>query len=344
MTKILIIGPSWIGDMVMSQCLYIELKKQHPDCIIDVMAPGWCKTVLARMPEINQTIEMPLNHGDFNFFARYQLGKILRDNHYDHAYILPNSAKSALIPFFANIPTRTGWKGEMRYGLLNDLRNNKKSFNLMIERYISLAHPASAMTGSGCLTDMPFPTLTVDTNNQQQVIEKFNINQNRTSIALCPGAAYGSAKCWPIDHYTSVAKSLIEAGCNILLFGSDNEKKLTDQIEKSLSNDAQHYCHNLAGKTSLTDVIDLLASSSTVIGNDSGLMHVAAAVQCNVVALYGPTTPNYTPPLTDKKVILHTDISCRPCFKRECPLKHNKCMTEISPQQVIAAINNLKAL
>ncbi len=152
------------------------------------------------------------------------------------------------------------------------------------------------------------------------------------------------AKCWPIDHYASVAKTLIEAGCNILLFGSDNEKTLTDQIEKSLSNSAQQHCHNLAGKTSLTDVIDLLASCSTVIGNDSGLMHVAAAVQCNVVALYAPTTPNYTPPLTHKKAILHTDIECRPCFKRECPLKHNKCMTEISPQQVITAINNLQAL
>ncbi len=330
--------------MVMSQCLYIELKKLHPNCIIDVMAPGWCKSVLERMSEVNKAIEMPLGHGDFNFFARYQLGKVLRDDNYDHAYILPNSAKSAFIPFFAGIPNRTGWKGEMRYGLLNDLRNNKKSFNLMIERYIALAHPAIKMTGSGALTDMPYPALTVEQQNQQQALIRFNIDTTRTSIALCPGAAYGSAKCWPIDHYASVAKKLIETGCNILLFGSANEKALTDQIEQALSIESQQHCHNLAGKTSLTDVIDLLASCSTVVGNDSGLMHVAAAVKCNVVALYGPTTPNYTPPLTDKKIILHTDISCRPCFKRECPLKHNKCMTEISSQQVIDAIKHLQLL
>lgn len=125
--KILIIGPSWVGDMVMSQCLYTEIKKLHPEAIIDVMAPGWCKPVLERMPEVNQALEMPLGHGDLNLLARYQLGKILRDDQYDHTYVLPNSAKSALVPFFAKIPVRTGWKGEMRYGLLNDLRNNKKS-------------------------------------------------------------------------------------------------------------------------------------------------------------------------------------------------------------------------
>ncbi|GAM54726.1 ADP-heptose-lipooligosaccharide heptosyltransferase II [Vibrio ishigakensis] len=140
MKKILIIGPSWVGDMVMSQSLYRQLKIQSPNSQIDVLAPAWCKPLLTRMPEIHQAIDMPLSHGEFKLTQRYQIGKQLRSKQYDHAYVLPNSAKSSLIPFFAGIPIRTGWKGESRYGLLNDIRLNKKSFTYMVERYVALAH------------------------------------------------------------------------------------------------------------------------------------------------------------------------------------------------------------
>ena len=151
MTRVLVIGPSWVGDMVMSQSLYKAIKQQYPDASIDVMAPGWCAPILARMPEVNRSIDMPLGHGEFALGKRYQLGKSLAQQHYDHAYVLPNSAKSALIPWFAGIPTRTGWKGEMRYGLLNDLRPNKKAFQYMVERYVALAYPRAAMQSSASL-------------------------------------------------------------------------------------------------------------------------------------------------------------------------------------------------
>ncbi|XPP88794.1 lipopolysaccharide heptosyltransferase II [Photobacterium leiognathi subsp. mandapamensis] len=340
--KILIIGPSWVGDMVMSQCLYTELKKLHPDAIIDVMAPGWCKPVLERMPEVNQAIEMPLGHGDLNLFARYQLGKILRDDNYDHAYVLPNSAKSALIPLFAKIPVRTGWKGEMRYGLLNDLRNNKKSFNLMIERYIALAHPATEMTGSGCLTDMPHPKLTIDVTAQNEALTKFGLNRDRTVIGLCPGAEFGPAKRWPEQHFAKAATMLIEQGNQVWLFGSAKDREVTDKIKASLPQEMQTHCQNLAGNTSLIEAIDLLAACTTVVSNDSGLMHISAAVGCNIVALYGSTSPGYTPPLAEHVEVLNTDISCRPCFKRECPLGHLKCLTELTPDLVVDAINKLQ--
>ncbi|HIF9231013.1 TPA: lipopolysaccharide heptosyltransferase II [Photobacterium damselae] len=340
--KILIIGPSWVGDMVMSQCLYTEIKKLHPEAIIDVMAPGWCKPVLERMPEVNQAIEMPLGHGDLNLLARYQLGKILRDDQYDHAYVLPNSAKSALVPFFAKIPVRTGWKGEMRYGLLNDLRNNKKAFNLMIERYIALAHPAKNMTGSGCLTNMPYPKLTIDTVAQKEALNKFGLSSDRVAIGLCPGAEFGPAKRWPEQHFAVTAKTLIEQGHQVWLFGSAKDREVTDKIKNSLPAELQVFCHNLAGNTSLIEAIDLLAACKIVVSNDSGLMHVSAAVGCHIVALYGSTTPSYTPPLAEHVEVLYTDISCRPCFKRECPLGHLKCLTELTPDLVINAIDKLQ--
>ncbi|HIF9393955.1 TPA: lipopolysaccharide heptosyltransferase II [Photobacterium damselae] len=340
--KILIIGPSWVGDMVMSQCLYTEIKKLHPEAIIDVMAPGWCKPVLERMPEVNQAIEMPLGHGDLNLLARYQLGKILRDDQYDHAYVLPNSAKSALVPFFAKIPVRTGWKGEMRYGLLNDLRNNKKAFDLMIERYIALAHPAKNMTGSGCLTNMPYPKLTIDTVAQKEALNKFGLSSDRVAIGLCPGAEFGPAKRWPEQHFAVTAKTLIEQGHQVWLFGSAKDREVTDKIKNSLPAELQAFCYNLAGNTSLIEAIDLLAACKIVVSNDSGLMHVSAAVGCHIVALYGSTTPSYTPPLAEHVEVLHTDISCRPCFKRECPLGHLKCLTELTPDLVINAIDKLQ--
>jgi len=179
MKKILIIGPSWVGDMVMSQALYTTLKNQDPDCQIDVVAPDWCKPILERMPEVSEALTMPFSHGEFNFAGRRALGNTLRTKQYDHAYVLPNSAKSALIPWFANIPKRTGWKGEMRYGLLNDLRTNKKSFQYMVERY------AGSLGG---LETLPKPSLMIDKSAQKLAIEKYHLNTQSKVIGLCPGA------------------------------------------------------------------------------------------------------------------------------------------------------------
>ncbi len=197
MKKILIIGPSWVGDMVMSQSLYIVLKQLHPESQIDVIAPGWCKPILERMPEIHQAIEMPIGHGEFNLLGRREIGKSLREKQYDHAYILPKSAKSALIPWFANIPLRTGWKGEMRYGLLNDLRPNMKSFQFMVERYVALAYSQAKMIDSsslGGLETLPRPSLFIDKQEQSATISKFNLNQESPVVGLCPGAEFSTPR------------------------------------------------------------------------------------------------------------------------------------------------------
>ncbi|MBV7298738.1 lipopolysaccharide heptosyltransferase II [Enterovibrio paralichthyis] len=333
--NILIIGPSWVGDMVMSQSLYKRLLEKHPNAKIDVLAPAWCKPILERMPEVRNAIEMPVGHGQFDLATRWTLGKNLRSNGYTHAYILPNSAKSALIPLFAKIPKRTGWKGEMRYGLLNDLRPDRKVFQYMVERYVALAHSKSDMLSEVSLADTPFPKLTVDLANQQACLEKFGIDTGKRLIGICPGAEFGPAKRWPENHYADVATKLIEAGNQICLFGGPKDTSVTQSIVDLIPEDLQRNCFDLAGKTSLIDAVDMLAACHTVFTNDSGLMHVAASVGANIVAIYGSSSPQYTPPLTDKVQVVNTDIECRPCFKRECPFGHLKCLKDLAPQTVL---------
>ncbi len=339
--RYLIIGPSWVGDMVMSQSLYKSLKTKNPDALIDVLAPAWCKPLLARMPEINRAIEMPFGHGQFNLMGRLKLAQQLKKENYDQAFVLPNSAKSALIPFLARIPCRTGFKGEMRYGLLTDLRPDKTVFQYMVERYVALSYSSNTMVQEVKLTTCPYPKLTLDGANQAELLSRFNINKAMPLVGLCPGAEFGPAKRWPDRYYAEVAKSLIAKGQQICLFGGEKDKSITAKILAQLPEAAKKYCFDLAGKTRLNDAVDLLGACHSVISNDSGLMHVAGAVGCKILAIYGSSSPKYTPPLSDKVQIIHTDIECRPCFKRECPLKHLNCLNELPVTQVLEAYNRL---
>ena len=340
--KILIIGPSWVGDMVMSQSLYMRLKEIYPESKVDVLAPAWCKAILEKMPEIRKAIEMPLGHGALDIKTRYQLGKSLRSEQYTHAYILPNSAKSALIPFFAKIPNRIGWKGEMRYGLLTDLRPDKKVFQYMVERYVSLAYPKKEMlNGSGSLGDihkLPRPTLSIDKQQRGLILDKFSLTLNKDIIGLCPGAEFGPAKRWPETHYGEVAKKLTEQGTQVWLFGSVNDREVTTKIKNIV--EKKHLVYDLAGKTSLNEAVDLLSCCRTVVSNDSGLMHVAAAVGCHLVAIYGSSSPRYTPPLTAKVSIIQNKLACQPCFKKECPLGHLDCLKKLPVDTVLHKINS----
>lgn len=334
--KILVVGPSWIGDMVMSQSLYITLKQQDPDAVIDVLAPAWCKPILERMPEVNQAIEMPIGHGDFSLSLRLKVGSKLKSESYTHAYVLPRSAKSALIPWFARIPIRIGWKGEFRHGLLTDLRKNMKSFQFMAERYYALAYPANEMTGSdvlGGIENAPYPQLSVDKDAQSCAIEKFGLDPTRRTIALCPGAAFGSAKKWPEYYYAKVADEMCEKGYQVWIFGGKDDLKECETLVENISEDYREQVTMLAGKTSLIEVVDLLAICQSVVGNDSGLLHMASALNCHVVGIYGPTSPDYAPPLTENKNIVYTGIECSPCAQRECPLGHNKCMKDLLPRK-----------
>lgn len=304
--RILVIGPSWVGDMMMSHSLYQTLKQQYPHCDIDVMAPDWCKPLLARMPEVRQAITMPLGHGAFALGDRYRLGKALR-NQYDMAIVLPNSLKSAFIPFFAKIPHRRGWKGESRYMFLNDLRSNKKDYPMMVQRYAALGYDKGMVPSAEHLV-YPIPYLQVDPTHQATTLEKFNnqtaLCQQRPAIGFCPGAEFGPAKRWPHYHYAKLADMLIKQGYAIRLFGSAKDEAVGEQIRQTLPPEKRDFCLNLSGQTSLNEAVDLITDCTAIVTNDSGLMHIAAAVKRPLVALYGPTSPTYTPPLSDQAVII----------------------------------------
>lgn len=344
--KILVVGPSWVGDMVMSQSLYKELKKQYPEAQIDVLAPAWCKPILDRMPEVSESIEMPVGHGSLCLKTRYDIGKRLGYKNYSHSFVLPNSAKSTLIPIFAGIPNRIGWKGEMRFGLLTDVRLHKDKFQYMVERYVALAKPKKEMLSSdslGGIDSLPFPQLEVEENIRSKTLDRFGLNTTRPIVGLCPGAEFGPAKQWPIEHYSKVANTLVEKGYQVWLFGSPNDKATTGTLVNLVDDINKDFVFNLAGESSLVEAIDLLSYCRTVISNDSGALHIAAAVGCSVIGIYGSTSPDYTPPLSDKVAILSTDIECRPCFKRECPYGHLKCLKELLPSKVIEAFEKLQS-
>lgn len=250
--KILVIGPSWVGDMMMSQSLYRTLKAEYPSAEIDVMAPAWCRPLLARMPEVNQALAMPLGHGALGLGERRRLGRALRANRYDRAYVLPNSFKSALVPFFADIPQRTGWRGEMRYGLLNDVRVlDKAAFPLMVQRYVALAYDKGRIQRADDLPQpLLWPRLQVSDEEIADTTAAFNLTDSRPIVGFCPGAEFGPAKRWPHYHYATLAQQLIESGYQVALFGSAKDHEAGEQIRAALQEDARDFCLNLAGKPS----------------------------------------------------------------------------------------------
>lgn len=326
---ILVIGPSWVGDMVMAQSLFIALKQQHPQCDIDVLAPAWTRPLLERMPEVRAAIDMPVTHGMFAWKTRRQLGLSLRGQ-YDQAIVLPNSWKSALIPWFANIHKRTGWRGEMRYGLLNDLRKlDKQALPLMVERFVSLALPAEQARQK---PDWQPPAM-IAGDISQDINPPISAGQQR--LILCPGAEFGPAKQWPISHYAQLAEHFLQQGWQVLIMGSKADKKVAGEIVGAVSKDLRGQLFNMAGKTQLAEAIDLLATASQVVTNDSGLMHVAAALGRPLLAIYGPTSPAFTPPLSTDAGLMQIPVDCGPCFQRICPEGHHKCMRDIHPRQVI---------
>jgi heptosyltransferase-2 len=338
--KFLIIAPAWVGDMIMAQPLYQLLKQQHPDCTIDLVAPKSTIALADRMVEIAQKITLPIGHGKLDIKQRWALGKSLRSEHYQQAFILPNTLKSALVPFAAKAKKRTGWLGEQRYILLNDHRKlDAQVLPLLVQRYTALAFAKHAELPD----NLPNPKLTIDVTNQQHCVERLQLNLGqRPILALCPGGAYGPSKRWPATYFAQLAQHYLQQNWQVWIFGSPNEQEAAAAIMDATENQ----CINLCGQTNLLDAIDLLALADMVVTNDSGLMHIAAAVNTPLVAIYGSTSPGYTPPLADKSKILRLDLACSPCFKRECPLPgeaHMRCLLDIQPEQVVRAISELRS-
>jgi heptosyltransferase-2 len=320
--------------MVLAQSLFKILKLNDPNCIIDVAAPAWTLPLIERMPEVNRGIALAFKHGQLALFERIRFGKSLRNEAYTQAILLTNSLKSAILPFAANIPQRTSFLGEMRYGLLNDIRRlDITKLPRTVDRFVSLGLNKNAPLPA----NIPNPSLIADKNHTQSTLQKLGVLPSKNKIlGLCPGAEYGEAKRWPAEYYAEVARDALQKGWHVWIFGSGKDISVTNTINQL----TQYQCLDLGGRTNLSEVIDLMSLCDNVISNDSGLMHVAAALDKNLVAIYGSSNPHHTPPMNDKAVIEYLALDCSPCFKRECPFGHLNCLKNISPQQVIHHINN----
>jgi heptosyltransferase-2 len=313
----------------MAQALFALIKKHRPDCALDVLAPQWSLPIVARMPQVRRGIASRTGHGEMGLGKRRRLGHMLRTAGYEQAIVLPRSFKSALIPWFAKIPRRTGFRGEMRFGLINDLRPfDRDMLDQTVKRFVALG-----MSGNAVLPEILNPVLTTSASNQARIVEALALEADLPVVVMMPGAEYGPAKCWPLSSFTALARLLGDAGFAVWVLGSNKDVAAGEQI--CASSNAVNCC----GKTSLEDVIDLLALAQHAVSNDSGLMHIAAAVGVQVHAIYGSSSPIFTPPLTRQCTVHWLELECSPCFQRECPLQHLRCLRDISPAAVFAKID-----
>lgn len=328
--RILVVGPAWVGDMVMAQSLFMTLQQRFADVQVDVLAPVWSLPLLSRMPEVNEAIALPVSHGEFALGKRFRAGRRLRKNAYTQAIVIPRSFKAALVPFFAGVPQRTGYRGELRYGVINDIRRlDKEVLTQTVQRQVALGLSDKASQPPA----IPNPKLEIDANNQQRLLNELELTRDKPILGMMPGAEYGPSKQWPIPYFYELAGKLVKAGYQVWVFGSRKEREIGEQIASVGS-----AVTNLCGATRLEDVVDLIALCDNVVANDSGLMHVACATGRNVIAIYGSSSPAYTPPLSQNAEVIYRYLECSPCFKRECPLGHTNCLTGINSETIFAAI------
>ncbi len=332
MAQILIVGPSWVGDMVMAQSLFITIRQQSPETKITVLAPGWSEPILQRMSEVDGVIDMPVGHGRLQLGVRRKLAKTIRHYKFDQAIVLPGSLKSALIPWLAGIPKRTGFVGEQRWGLLNDIRRlNEHALPRNVQRYVSLGFDKN----DSIPENPPNPKLSADQDSLVHTLKVHKLKTVKPVLVLCPGAEFGPAKRWPAKYYAEVARSKLAKGWQVWILGSEKDGSIAEYINDL----AGGKCINLSGQTSLGEVVDLMSLAKFVVTNDSGLMHVAAAVGSHVIAIYGSSSDKFTPPLTPHSDRLKLDLECSPCFKRECPLGHMNCLNQLKPERVLNLID-----
>ncbi|OHX14786.1 lipopolysaccharide heptosyltransferase II [Chromobacterium sphagni] len=332
--KILVIGPSWVGDSVMAQPLYRRLHQRHPELELHVFAPSWTLPLLARMPEVAKSHLNPFGHGALRLMERWRVARQLAREGFDQVIVLPNSLKSALIPLFAGIPLRTGFLGESRYGFLNDSRElDEHELPMMVERFCALAEDKKRPLPR----PIPNPRLSADPAVQKLVAQRLGLDVGRLIIAFCPGAEYGQAKRWPARHFAELARRFDAAGYAVWLFGSGKDKEIGEEISRL----SQGCAVNLCGATGLEEAIDLIGLCSLAVCNDSGLMHVAAALDKPLVALYGSSSPDFTPPLSDQAAVVSLNLDCSPCFERSCPYGHTDCLEKMQPDMVWQAAQGL---
>lgn len=326
--RTLVISPNWIGDAVMAQPLLQQLKLRHPERAIDVLAPPSVSPVWRAMAEVDSVLETPFRHGALQLKERWAYGRQLRQRGYADAYVLPNTLKYALIPWFAGIAKRVGYKGEMRYGLLNVMHRDDVPPRPMVPFYAALAQQPSMP-----LAIMPRPRLRATGEQIAAVCAKTDIALERPLVVFAPGAEFGAAKRWPAAHFAQLANMVFEMNplAQVALLGSPKDRDACDEV---VADSGGAGMFNLAGATKLDEAIALIARADAVVANDSGLLHIASALNRPVVALYGPTDPDHAPPFSDVAKSISLRLACSPCRQRECPLGHHDCMNKMGAELV----------
>jgi heptosyltransferase-2 len=329
-THSLVIAPQWIGDAVMTEPLLRRLRARGERLAVGALP--WVAPVYRAMPQVDEIIEFPFAHGGLQFKARRAIARQV-EGRFETAYVLPNSLKSALLPFLASIPKRVGYLGEARVGLLTHRLKNPRDKPPMVAFY-------SALSGDkeGLASDRP--RLQLAAAQADAALATLELQAGGYYV-FAPGAEFGPAKRWPAKHFAQLARSLDRP---VVMLGSGKEADLCQEIAGAAGPGT---CLNLAGKTPLLQAFALIAAARAVISNDSGLMHVAAAFGVLQVAVFGSSSPQHTPPLNDKAQILwlkqdvayQPPLDCSPCFQRECPLGHTRCLYDITPQRVLAAVD-----
>lgn len=332
--RTLVISPNWIGDAVMAQPLLRLLKRARPERAIDVLAPPQVVPVWRRIQEADDILATPFRHRALQLGERLRYARLLKRRGYRDAYVLPNTLKYALIPWLARIPHRIGYKGESRYGIVNVMHHDERPQRSMVPFYAALSREPGLPLHDPRWETMR-PRLVVAGEETERVAARLAVDLGRPLIAFAPGAEFGSAKRWPPAYYGALARQVVRAlpGAQIALMGSPNDHDTCKQVQ-ACAGQAGSGMLNLSGQTSLDDAITLLAQATAVVANDSGLLHVASALNRPVVALYGSTDPDYAPPLSDLARTVSLRLPCAPCRQRECPLGHHDCMNKMSVERV----------
>jgi heptosyltransferase-2 len=332
--RTLIISPNWVGDAVIAQPLLRLLKQQHPERPIDVLAPGWVAPVWRAVKEVDTVLEAPFKHGKLQLRERWKFAQELRKRGYADAYVLPNTLKFALIPWLAGISRRVGYKGEMRYGLINVMHfKSKRAPRPMVSFYAAMANAPAPVAPAPA--ELPKPTLTVNNAQLAEASALLGLQPGSRLVAFAPGAEFGPAKRWPSSHFAELAQIVKKnyPDVQIALLGSPKDKEACDEIVA-----AQPWLLNFAGKTTLDQAIAMLAKAEVVVSNDSGLMNIASALNRPIIGLYGPTDHVNTPPFSDVAKIVSLHLDCSPCGQRECPLGHHRCMRNLTADIVWAPL------
>ncbi len=351
--KILIIMPNWLGDIIISLSLIAKIKKEFPNSQVDILIRKNYADIAQFIPEIANTfIDEFSSNKSLSIKLLLKVRNTIKEQNYTHAFILPNSFKSALIPFLAKIPTRIGYLGEMRFIVLNKwIRLSKvlrDKLYLMADRYYYLSSLISqTATNNLNLTQRQNPKLLVNETTKESLVDKI-YNQcfygtipkiDSFKFIISPGAAFGQAKQWPSKYYAKIIDYIIESGHQVFIVGSKQDIPVANELCSMLKNDNSALIKNLCGYTSLVELISLISICDFVICNDSGVMNVAAALDKKVVAIFGPTSPKHTPPMCRYNKVEQLSLECQPCFKRVCPLNHHNCMEHLPPERIIESIN-----